>query len=281
MDTRNRMRTLERLAVLCGTALALATGSAGPAAALITAALTPPTQSVTPGTDFDVFFDVTAGGAAFNGFDLVVQYDPAALTPVPLVPVSSQQGCLMTGVCSGACPNNTFHRFTTAGDSIVVSDVLLCNAFSLTGPGNLYRLRFHASNTPQTTQLTVRRAQFFNAGLLVTPVSVTGALIGIGVSVGVGHDLPNGPPVVRAEPNPARGRVQFVASGTVPGPAEAEIVDLQGRIVRALGTVTLASGAAFTWDGADLHGRRAPAGLYLVKLRRGGEVRTSRFILLQ
>lgn len=275
------MRTFLKWASRSGLALLLAAAGATRSSALITAALTPPTQTVTPGTDFDVFFDVTAAGAAFNGFDLVVQYDPAALTPVPLVPVSNQQGCLMTGACSGACPNNTFHRFTTAGDSIVVSDVLLCNAFSLTGPGNLYKLRFHASNTQQVTQLTVRRAQFFNAGLLVTPASVTGAQIGIGVSVGVGRDLPGLSAGVRAEPNPARGRVQFVPTGGAPGPAEAEILDLQGRLVRSLGAVTLGAGAGFSWDGSDLHGRRAPSGLYLVKLRRAGEVRTSRFILLQ
>ena len=252
-----------------------------PAHALITVALTPATQTVTPGTDFDVFVDVTAAGSPFNGFDLVLEYDPAALTPVPLVPVSSQQGCLMTGTCSGACPNNTFHRFTSVGDSLVINDVLLCNGFSLTGPGNLYKLRFHASNTPQTTSITIRRVQFFNAGLLVTPVSSSGAQVGIGVSLGVGGGTAERSHVLRAEPNPARGRVQFVSEEPRPGIAETEIVDLQGRVVLRLGAIALGPRVSFSWNGLDERGARAPAGLYLVKLRRGSDVRTSRFILLQ
>ena len=254
--------------------------AAPPAHALITLGLTPSTQTVTPGTDFDVFIDVTAAGAAFNGFDIVVGYDPAALTLLPLSPTSLQQGCLMTGACSAAC-GNTFHRFGGAADSITVNDVLLCNGISLTGPGHLYKLRFHASDTQQVTDLTVRSVHFYDAGLLVAPLSSSGAQVGIGVSLGV-EPRPTGlGRAVRAEPNPARGRVQFVSQDDRPGSAEADVVDLQGRLIQQLGVVTLGPGARFSWDGRDAHAAPAPAGLYLVRLRRGGEVQTTRFILLQ
>ena len=159
--------------------------------------------------------------------------------------------------------------------------MLLCNGFSLTGPGNLYKLRFHASNTPQTTSITIRRVQFFNAGLLVTPGSSSGAQVGIGVSLGVGGGTAERSHVLRAEPNPARGRVQFVSEEPRPGIAETEIVDLQGRVVLRLGAIALGPRVSFSWNGLDERGARAPAGLYLVKLRRGSDVRTSRFILLQ
>lgn len=261
-------------------AAALFVLAASPANALITVGLTPSTQTVTPGTDFDVFIDVTAAGAAFNGFDIVVGYDPAALTFVPLSPTSLQQGCLMTGACSAAC-GNTFHRFGAAADSITVSDVLLCNSISLTGPGHLYKLRFHASNTQQVTVLTVRSVHFFDAGLLVAPVSSAGAQVGIGVSLGVEPRSSSLGRAVRAEPNPARGYVQFVSQDDRAGFAEADIVDLQGRLIQHLGVVTVGPGARFSWDGRDAHAVPAPAGLYLVQLRRGSDVQISRFILLQ
>src|SRR5689334_9098007 len=179
------------LAVIALVVAALATG-ARPAAAAVSVGLTPASQTVTPGTDFDLFFDSISAGASFNGFDAVISYDPAALTFVPLAPTSLQQGCLMTGSCSAAC-GSTFHLFNAAGDSLSVSDVLLCDQTFLTGPGHLYKLRFHASSTPQITHVRIRRTSFYNAGVFVTPVSTADAVIGIGITLGVGPTGPTGP----------------------------------------------------------------------------------------
>ncbi len=242
-------------------------------------ALTPNIQNVAPGADFDVFVDVTEAGSPFNGFDVVVSFDPAALTLLPLAPSTLQQGCLMTGACSAAC-GNTFHRFSAAGDSIMVNNVLLCNQTVLTGPGNIYKLRFHASNTPQATQLSIRRAGFFNAGLFVNPVTKSGCMIGIGVTLGVGG--PGTAPIarMRVEPNPSRGHVAFVPEGTDAGLTDLEIIDLQGRIIRHLGPVWLGSQAPLVWDGFDSRGSRVPSGVYLVKIRRGDSIQRSRVVLL-
>src|SRR6476646_1482896 len=80
-----------------GLCVLIVAGAARSARAAVSVALTPPTQTVTPGTDFDVFVDVTAAGSAFNGYDLVLAFDPAALTLLPTSPTTLQQGCLMTG----------------------------------------------------------------------------------------------------------------------------------------------------------------------------------------
>jgi hypothetical protein len=201
-----------RLAALA-LALALAAlAAAAPARAAVSVGLTPASQTVTPGTDFDLFIDITSAGSTFNGFDAVVTFDPAALTFVPLAPTTLQQGCLMTGSCSGAC-GSTFHLFSGAADSLSVSDVLLCNQVFLTGPGHLYKLRFHASNTPQITHVNFRSSTFYNAGLFVTPVSSSNATIGIGITLGVGPTGPARPGRVRVEPNPSFGRVEFVNEG--------------------------------------------------------------------
>jgi hypothetical protein len=259
-------------------ALAMLVPVTTPAFAAISVGLTPASQTVTPGTDFDLFIDITQAGSQFNGFDAVVTFDPAALTFVPLAPTSQQQGCLMTGGCSAAC-GSTFHVFSAAGDSLSVSDVLLCNQIFLTGPGHLYKLRFHASNVAQITHVNFRSTSFYNAGLFVTPVGSSNATIGIGVNVGV-EPRPRAPGRVRVEPNPSFGRVQFVSEGGAGRVEAVEILDLQGRVVRALAAASADSGARLAWDGRDARGVRVPAGVYQARIHRDGQTELTRVVLL-
>jgi hypothetical protein len=257
--------------------LALALAWAPAARAAVRVALTPATLTATPGTEFDVFVEVTEAGSEFNGFEFVAEFDPAALTFVPLAPTSLQQGCLMTGGCSVAC-GNTFHVFNAAADSVSASVVLLCNQVSLTGPGQIYKLRFLASSTPQITQVTFRRRRFYNAGLFVNPVLSSDCTIGIGINLGVdgpGRSLDGR---VRVEPNPSRSGVAFVTDGGGTDIRGVEIVDLQGRLVRRL--VPASGGAPLAWDGTDIRGRRVAAGVYLARIARGSRVEHSRVVLL-
>ena len=168
-------------------------------------ALEPRMQTVAPGAGCDLELDVAVAGSVFNGFTVVVGYDPGALTFVPTTPTKLQQGCLMTGVCSGAC-GQTFHDFEAAGDSLVITDILLCNEVLLPGPGQIYRLHFTASSTPQATTVRVRSAEFYAGGDYVTPVVTEDAEIGIGVEVGVGAP-PRGVTglPLRIAPNPSLG----------------------------------------------------------------------------
>jgi len=272
-----RFARVSRRAALACALVALAAGSS-PALAAVSVGLTPASQTVTPGTDFDLFIDITVAGPSFNGYDAVVSFAPSALTFVPLAPTSLQQGCLMTGVCSAAC-GSTFHLFSAAGDSLSVSDVLLCDQIFLTGPGHLYKLRFHASNTAQITHVHVRSANFYNAGLFVTPVTTSDATIGIGITLGVGPSGPAGPGRVRVEPNPSFGRVAFVSEAGESGLDAVDILDLQGRVVRSL---VSGGGAAarVTWDGRDARGMPAPAGVYQARIRRNGRTELTRVVLL-
>jgi hypothetical protein len=183
----------------------------------------------------------------------------------------------MTGGCSAAC-GSTFHLFSAAADSASVSDVLLCDQVFLAGPGHLYKLRFHATNTPQITHVSIRHTNFYNAGLFVTPVSTSDATIGVGVNVGVEPSGPGGPGRVRVEPNPSFGRVQFVSEGGAQGLSAVEILDLQGRVVRAL--VPDTAGARLTWDGRDARGLKVPAGVYQARMHRGGRTELTRVVLL-
>lgn len=274
MVNRKSQEATPLVAVACALAACLLVA---PAMAGVKVGLTPASQTVSPGTDFDVFVDVTQAGSNFNGYDVVVSYDPAALTFLPLAPTSSQQGCLMTGGCSAAC-GNTFHVFNAAGDSLSVNNVLLCNGISLTGPGHLYKLRFHASNTVQITQVQIRRANFYNAGLFVTPVERAGCTIGIGVTLGVGERTSLATDGIRVEPNPSRGHVRFSPMDAAQGFDELDVVDPQGRLVRHLEPASAAT--SLVWDGRDAAGKRMPPGLYLARAKRGPRLWTARVVLL-
>ncbi len=265
------------LASAFGLVLALAAGV--PAArAGITVALEPATQSVAPGSEFDLVITVTQSGSAFNAFDAVIGFDPAALTLIPLSPLSLQEGSLMTA----ACPS-TFHHFTQGTGRATISDVLLCSGQSVTGPGQIYRLRFLASNTPQST--TVRflpGLRFYNAGLYVTPVASSDATIGIGVIVGVGDLDAMAPGLrVRASPNPARASTSLRIEADRAGTQEVLVLDSLGRVVRRLGKGRFAAGPrAVAWDRRSDSGRRLPAGLYTIEVRTPAHKARTRLVLL-
>jgi len=263
--------------VLLALAIALC-APARPAGARVDVALTPGSQSIVPGSDFDVFVDVPQAGSSFNGFRLVLRYDPAALTLLPSAPTTAQQGCLMTGSCSSAC-GQTFHAFTATGDSIVVSDILLCDGVALTGPGRLYSLRFHASATPQATVIQLRSARFFDAGVAVDSVFRLGADVRIGLTTDVDGTPLAMSPVWRAEPNPAFGRVRFVGALPDAGEVAADVLDAQGRTVRRL-EARGPSAAPLEWDGRDARGARARPGVYWLRVALEGRISRTRFVLL-
>lgn len=255
----------------------LLTGS-GPAMAQgVWVAVTPTLSEVAPGQVFDVQIAITHAGSAFNGFDAVIGYDPAALTLIPLSPVSLQQGALMTGSCG-----NIFHRFTPGTDRVTIADVLLCAGVSVTGPGTIYRLRFQASNTPQVTQLRfLPGLQFYNAGLFVNPAHATDATIGIGVSLDAPSSTRPARLALRVAPNPARAGLSFLIEADRSGPVRISVVDIRGRLVHRR-EESLAAGEARTvsWQGLDPSGRRLPAGVYLVVLESGGRSVSSRMSLV-
>ena len=243
-------------------------------------ALTTQSQVVDPGAVFDVSLTITQEGLPFNGFDAVIAYDPAALTLVALNPVSLQEGGLMTSAC-----DNRFHLFRPGADTDTISDVLLCNGVSVTGPGDIYRLRFQASNTPQVTHLQfLNGLQFYNEGLYVNPAFATDLDIGIGTGlVGVGSSPSPGKLDLLVAPNPtAAGTVSFTIQSDRAGRAKLSIFDLKGRSVRRFeDTISAAGGRAILWDGRDSLGRALPPGIYLVSLELDGRSVTRRVSILR
>ena len=181
----------------------------------------------------------------------------------------------------GAC-GNTFHVFGQGASTDTISDALMCNDVFLAGPGQLYRLRFRAADTPQVTTVRFLSLQFYKAGMYVNPVHETGAVIGIGLPApaGVGD-----PPVPRlalgATPNPSRGALRLTVDADRAGFQRLTVRDLQGRRVRSLGEGWSPAGSRLVaWDGRDAAGGCLPAGIYLVTLEVAGRSTSRRVTLL-
>ncbi len=267
------------LGLACLTCVAWMLMSAGNAGAQgVHVALTPATSQVAPGAVFDLDLSITQAGSAINGFDAVIGYDPAALTLIPLSPTSLQQGTLMTGACG-----NLFHRFVQEPGRLTIADVMLCAGVSVTGPGQIYRLRFQASNTPQVTQVQfLPGLQFYNAGLFVNPAFSTDATIGIGVTLGASPPARAERLGLRVAPNPARSGTSFVVEADRAGPLRISVVDIRGRLVRRFEDSLVTAGTrTLVWDGRDSAGRLLAAGVYLVTLEAGGRSVSSRVSLVR
>ncbi len=254
------------------TGLLVAGGAAG--ADGVTVALTPSRLQVDPGAVFEVDMTVIEAGALFNGFDAIIGWDPAALTPI-----SHGEGSLMTNACG-----NTFHRFRPGAAADTIADVLLCSGVALTGPGQIYKLQFQASSTPQVTQVRLLPGlQFYDAGLYVPLAMAVDANIGIGVPpVGVGQQPAPRMLQLRVTPNPTRGKTVFTIEADRAGWQRLLVMDAKGRIVRRFAdSVSTAGVRRVEWDGLDTAGKRAPAGVYLVTLEVAGRSVSSRVALVR
>ena len=112
----------------------------------------------------------------------------------------------------------------------------------------------------------------------LTPVTTAGCLVGIGMALDA-RPAPSAPGLaVRAQPNPCRGRVQLSIQTEDGAEPDLRVLDMQGRTVRQL---PVAAGTRHVeWDGRTDDGLRAPAGVYLVRLRAGAAVRQARVTVL-
>lgn len=264
---------LRRLAAAGLLALLSAGVPVQPACAEVDLFILPVSQTVSPGAEFEVTFQVANVSPTFNAFHFVVEFDPNALTTVPLSPLRNQIGSLITNVCPASNNVNWFHMGTST-DTVDVS--MLCAEVGTAGPGTIYRMHFRASTTLQATTIRLLPGvQFANAGVLVSGVVTSAAAVGIGMApLAVGGPAQGAALVLSASPNPARGDVLLDFGRPLGSGGTLCILDVQGRALRR---ITLAPGArSGAWDGRDDAGSRVPPGQYLAALRAGGMVRTAR-----
>ncbi len=109
-------------------------------------------------------------------------------------------------------------------------------------------------------------------GLCMTAASFT-------VNDSTGARAPSAIPPLAVNPNPAVGSVLIrYYTPSVPS-SRVEIVDASGRRIQSFDGARWTTGwHEIVWDGRDSGGRRAPAGVYWVRLILPGEVRTVRMV---
>jgi len=80
--------------------------------------------------------------------------------------------------------------------------------------------------------------------------------------------------------NPFAGSARFGYQTVKPGNVSVAVYDLQGKRIKSLFAGDVASGAhAREWDGRTVQGKKAPAGIYIVRLEADGFSRSLRAVL--
>ena len=135
---------------------------------------------------------------------------------------------------------------------------------ALVGPSVFVRMRVEATDggLPSTVEAAVDDVALWDGE--APPLSVEAAA----------SRLLLGP----ASPNPARGEVSFALVSPAAVSARLEILDVSGRVVHSASRALPAGPSAWSWDGRQ-RGALQPPGVYLARLRVGGEERVQRFVL--
>jgi hypothetical protein len=242
-------------------------------------AILPSVISVDPGEIFDVELTITQTGSAFNAYDAVVGFDPDVLTFIPLSD-TEQQGPLMTDACG-----NIYHVFNVSpfGDTLEISQVLLCSATDVSGPGVVYRLRFQAGDQNETTSLSLLDGTLFAlAGLYVTPVITHDAQVSIGPVSPVPEFQGTPTANLQAAPNPFNPATTISFDAPAAMSAKITIYSSRGfRIAGLLNGQVSPGRNSVLWDGRDNQGSLVGSGVYLVQLELGAQSFTRRISLVK
>ena len=138
-------------------------------------------------------------------------------------------------------------------------------------PSSTVRFRFIAQDQGVGTivEAAVDDFEFHDATLVPSSVEPTM------VTPRVQLEAPRPNPV-----NPARGAVTIGLRLHSAGEARVLVYDVSGRLVARLWDGLAPAGLfPVTWDGVDLHGRRAGSGVYWVRAEAAGEVMSRRLVL--
>lgn len=85
-----------------------------------------------------------------------------------------------------------------------------------------------------------------------------------------------------AYPNPFNGRTTLRFKVATPGRVQLAVYDTRGRLVRRLLDEPRPAGSyQMNWDGRNERGADMPSGVYLVRLRTGGEVRSGKLVYVR
>jgi hypothetical protein len=184
----------------------------------------------------------------------------------------------------------SFHLVTwTASDNVGVDSVNV--DYSLHGSAGPWVAVLHsAPNTGslswtlpfQTSDSALVRVTAYDAAHNHT-ADASDALFHVVPDPNIGAEGRPGPRFALEPPasNPARGDVQLRFSLPAEGEARVEIVGVDGNRIWSWSRATLAAGEhSVSWNGRDLAGRPAAAGIYFVRLTARAGTRTQKLVFL-
>lgn len=272
MRLSSRLRFL--LLTLAGLCAALT--APGLASADVAVALVPSVTSVASGSEFLVRIELTQQGPIFNTYNADITYDTSRLQFLQASPLSLQEGSYMTSACG-----STHQFFSSTGNTIHVSHSLLCLNQFLSGPGELYVLRFRAIGAGGPTTIHFQQSTFYRAGIIV-PVA---PLSDINVQVSAPTDAAPARASslqLRVAPNPFNPTTVIQVEAATAGYQRLVVHDAAGRQVAVLQEGTFPAGARrVVWTGSGDRGQRLPSGTYLVSLIAGGTTRSEHVVLVK
>ncbi|MEZ4387424.1 MAG: CotH kinase family protein [Candidatus Krumholzibacteriia bacterium] len=206
---------------------------------------------------------------------LALSDDPAASAPWPLPDLVLEPGQYLLVWCDNDLDQGPLHadfKLSASGESAVLF---------LLDDGETYVMD-SVEFGPQTTDVSYGRLPDDDGPwqILATPTpgasnDGTTATTATGVRGLVLH---------AAHPNPlsVATTVRFATGPEASGPVRVAVYDLRGRLVREVARGDLPAGDhAIGWDRRDARGRRAPAGVYLVRVTAGNNVATGKLSVVQ
>lgn len=140
-----------------GLALWVAGALVSVAQADVSVSLQPDPVCAQYGATFTVDVCVDSAGSEFNGYEAVIRFDPDYVQAVSIA-----QGALMTGLCG-----NTWWHTHVEIDSVFISHVAMCGPLTMTGPGVLSTITFHALSQSAVTPISFDYIEFYDAGDIV------------------------------------------------------------------------------------------------------------------
>jgi hypothetical protein len=96
-------------------------------------------------------------------------------------------------------------------------------------------------------------------------------------------DVTTRPPLFLGQPwpNPARNDVTFQLDAPDGAQTSLEVYDVRGRLVMGWSGIAPAGGRTIHWNFRDAHGESVASGIYLVRLRAGGNEAVRRFVRIR
>jgi hypothetical protein len=263
------MKVLAKRLLIAAALLFLGAVSAAGQPAPFNAFLLPELSTIDVADTALVNFEVDATAQEFNGYEVVIQYDPAIVDFLPPV----IEGPLMLGACG-----NTFKVLTQTDSALTYAHVILCAGVALNGPGVLstYRFRGLANGVSPVSVISDPDFTFAYAGIYINPNHPTfprqvifhNAEIQVGPQSGIESGA--APPLeFRLEqnaPNPFSSATAIGFALAAAGPVALEVFDVCGRRVWAESAALSPGAHRITWRGTAPDQAPLPSGIYFYRL---------------